>query len=80
MFLLRKGKNMLDKIYGIDYNRYVCGGIGNKKLALIERETVLFIKESEMLKALAEMKGNYCIGEIEVFESEIDRKEYKITN
>ena len=69
---------MLDKIYGIDFNVYACGGIGDKKLALNRNDTVLFYKESEMLKELGKMKDNPCYGEILVFEPQIVRNEYKI--
>ena len=69
---------MLDKIYGIDYNTYDCGGINNVKIFRMDKATLLFDKESEMLKELAELKNNHGVGEISVFESQIVRNEYKI--
>ena len=69
---------MLDKIYGIDYNPYACGGIGNCKLVRGLRKTVLFYDESEMLKELAKLKKDYTVGELSVFISSINREEYKI--
>jgi hypothetical protein len=70
---------MLTKLYGIDFNKYICGGIGNAKLGKIGNETILFYTESEMLKALAELKesGN-TVGEINVFTTPIVRTEYEI--
>ena len=73
-----KGEDMLDKLYGIDYNTYACGGIGTVKLVRMGCETVLFYKESEMLKSLADLKSNNSVGEIKVFVTPINRIEYKI--
>lgn len=47
---------MVNKLYGIDYNTYACGGIGSSKLCKMGNETVFFYKESEMLKTLAELE------------------------
>ena len=69
---------MVNKLYGIDYNTYACGGIGSSKLCKMGNETVFFYKESEMLKTLAELKDNNCVGEISVFTTPIYRIEYKI--
>lgn len=69
---------MIHKIYGIDYNIYACGGIGDSKIALLDNKTVLFYKESEMLTELAKLKENHCVGEIKVFVSPIIRNEYSI--
>ena len=41
---------IIDKIYGIDYSIYVCGGIGKPKIKKIGENTLLFCTESEMLK------------------------------
>ena len=68
----------IDKIYGIDYNVYVCGGIGNPKIKKIGENTLLFYTESEMLKTLAELKEDRTVGEIKVFTSTLNREEYKI--
>jgi len=37
------------KLYGIDYNTYACGGIGNCKLRHMGSKTVLFYSEIGML-------------------------------
>ena len=68
----------MNKLYGIDYNTYVCGGIGTTKLMKISCETLLFYTEYEMLKALAELKKENTIGEIKVFITPINRMEYKL--
>lgn len=68
----------INKIYGIDYNIYVCGGIGKQKIKQIGENTLLFYAESEMLKTLAELKEDCTVGEIKVFTSTINREEYKI--
>lgn len=70
---------IIHKVYGIDFNRYACGGIGNVKLVLIGRETILFTDESEMLTELGKIKSNNCFGEVDVFESQICRNEYKLS-
>jgi len=69
---------IIDKIYGIDYSIYVCGGIGKPKIKKIGENTLLFCTESEMLKALAELKADHTVGEIKPFVSTINREEYKI--
>jgi hypothetical protein len=69
---------MKDKLYGIDYNIYACGGIGTAKIMRIDSETVLFYTESEMLKALADLKKENMIGEIKVFITPICRMDYRI--
>lgn len=48
---------IIDKIYGIDYNSYLCAGIGNPIKLQLGENTLLFCTESEMLKALAELKA-----------------------
>lgn len=63
------------KLYGVDFKEYVCGGIGNCKLSLVGSETLLFYSESEMLKKVAELKNNNCIGEIKPFITHIVNKE-----
>lgn len=68
----------MNKLYGIDYNVYVCGGIGNHKLQLWDKETVIFYTESEMLRKVAELKENSSVGEIKPFITSIDRVEYKL--
>ena len=68
---------IIDKIYGIDYSIYVCGGIGKPKIKKIGENTLLFCTESEMLKALAELKAYRTVGEIKPFISTINREEYK---
>jgi len=69
---------MKDKLYGIDYNIYVCGGIGTAKIMKTGCNTVLFYTESEMLKMLAELKKDNMVGEIKVFVTPICRMEYRI--
>ncbi|PLR99562.1 hypothetical protein [Bacillus sp. T33-2] len=69
----------MNKLYGIDYNVYVCGGIGDQKLQIADRKTVFFYTESEMLRNIAELKENYSIGEIKPFSTNVTRDEYKIS-
>ena len=69
---------MLNKVYGIDYNTYICGGIGECKLARCKSETILFYSEVEMLKTLVKLKDNKCIGEIELFTSVIGKVKYEV--
>ena len=68
----------IDKIYGIDYNSYLCAGIGNPIKLQLGENTLLFCTESEMLKVLAELKADHTVGEIKPFVSTINREEYKI--
>lgn len=69
---------LLEIIYGLDYNKYCCGGVGNPKICKVGCETVLFSSESDMLKTLADLKKDGTIGEIKVFTSRVERQEYKI--
>ncbi len=69
---------MLRKLYGIDYNTYACGGIGDKKIAKLNTETTLFLTETDMLKALIELKENHCVGEVRPFTTEINREQYRL--
>ncbi len=68
----------MNKLYGIDYNIYVCGGIGNYKLQIADSKTVFFYTESEMLRKVAELKENNSIGEIKPFITEVKKIEYKL--
>lgn len=68
----------MNKLYGVDYNIYVTGGIGNPKLALHRNETVIFYTESEMLREVAKLKENYSIGEIRPFVTDIKRVDYSL--
>lgn len=68
----------MNRLYGIDYNIYACGGIGNQKLQIADRKTTIFYTESEMLKMVAELKQNKSIGEIKPFITDINRIEYRI--
>lgn len=68
----------MNKLYGIDYNFYACGGIGNNKLQLMGRKSVIFYTESEMLKMVADLKEDRSIGEIKPFITDINRVEYRI--
>jgi len=68
----------IDKIYGIDYNSYLCAGIGNPIKLQLGENTLLFTTESEMLKALEELKADHTVEEIKPFTSTINREEYKI--
>lgn len=66
------------KLFGIDFNKYACGGIGNHKLMLMGRDTLLFYSESEMLEMVATMKKDCTIGEIKPFITYvINKEEYK---
>ena len=76
--LLRGGYKMIEVLYGIDYNRYICGGIGNTKISKVGCETVIFYKETDMLKTLTELKENHTVEIIKVFTTKINREEYKI--
>lgn len=69
----------MNRLYGIDYNLYATGGIGNQKLMKMGSKTIFFYTESEMLKILAELKENYSVGEINPFITDINRVEYKIS-
>lgn len=67
------------KLYGIDYNTYACGGIGNQKLRFMGRKTLLFYSESEMLNMIADLKKESTVGEIKPFVTYIiNKEEYKI--
>lgn len=68
----------INKIYGIDYNTYVAGGIGNRKLQKWGEETELFISEKEMLKTLGELKEDCRTGEEVPFVAELVRKDYAL--
>jgi hypothetical protein len=68
----------MNKLYGIDYNFYATGGIGNQKLMKMGSKTIFFYTESEMLKVLAELKDDYSVGEIRPFITDINRVDYKI--
>jgi len=48
--------NKIEKLYGIDYKTYACGGLGNAKLLFTGDNRVLFTNESDMLKELAQLK------------------------
>jgi hypothetical protein len=69
----------MNNLYGIDYNFYACGGIGNPKLMKMGSKTVFFYTESEMLKVIAELKEDHTVGEIKPFITDINRMEYKIS-
>jgi hypothetical protein len=69
---------MLSQLYGIDYDTYYCGGIGNVKLKHAGKKTVLFYTESDMLKTLADLKKDYTVDNISVFITPINRMDYKI--
>ena len=68
---------MLNLLYGIDYNMYVCGGRANAKLYPAGSKTVLFDSEPEMQESLAKLKSDCHIGEIKPFTTIIKRDEYK---
>lgn len=36
---------MLNKLYGIDYNKYACGGIRNSKIQKIKEDIIFFCRE-----------------------------------
>jgi hypothetical protein len=69
---------MLDKLYGIDFDKYVCGGIGTAKLVYMGNDTALFYSESEMLEYLAKLKTENTVGNIKVFTTNINRESYQI--
>ncbi|MED3562346.1 hypothetical protein [Bacillus xiapuensis] len=69
----------MNKLYGIDYNFYATGGIGNQKLMKMGCKTIFFYTESEMLKVFAELKEDYAVGEIKPFITDINRIEYNIS-
>jgi len=70
--------NKIEKLYGIDYNTYVCGGIGMKKLMPLGEVRELFYTESEMLKRLSELKANCYCNKFELFTTEIVKEKYNI--
>lgn len=63
------------KLYGIDFNRYACGGAGNKKLQIIRSHSLLFHTEVEMLKKILELKEDFTVGEIEPYTAFLAFKE-----
>lgn len=69
---------MLNKLYGIDYETYICGGIGSQKLIKDNDKTELFYNESKMLLRLSELKESHCVDNIELFTTSIIRQEYRI--
>ena len=68
----------IKKLYGLDYNRYVCGGIGNAKIKKIGEQRELFYTESEAIKRLSELKEEVVYGDFELFTTKINKKPYKI--
>lgn len=67
-----------DKIYGIDYDIYVCDGYSGVKLDKISNNTLIFNNEYDMLQTLAELKTNNHIGNVKPFVASIQREEYII--
>lgn len=65
-------------LYGIDYNNYVCGGMGWKKLAVLSSLTEVFYTESQMLERLSELKEENAFGDFKLFTTEINRDEYTL--
>ena len=70
--------NKVDKLYGIDYHTYVCGGIDTAKLMPLGEVRELFYSESEMFKRLSELKSNNCCDKFELFTTSIVKEKYKI--
>ena len=68
---------MITKLYGIDFTVFVCGGLGNK-LCPFSQETMFYNSETEMLKSLIKLKEDKTVGNISLFTTTINRKEYKI--
>jgi hypothetical protein len=68
----------LSTLFGIDYDTYYCGGIGNKIRIPHGKNTVIFYTESDMLKTLADLKKDYTVDIISVFTTPISRIDYKI--
>lgn len=63
------------KLYGIDYNSYMCAGLGNKYRHLIKQCTLIFQNEIEMLKKVTELKQDATKGEVRPFITYITEKE-----
>lgn len=73
--------NVVEKLYGIDYTTYICGGIGNARLNSYSKERELFYTEAEMLKRLSELKKEEIrnvVGDFELFTATINKQEYKL--
>ena len=70
--------NKSNKLYGIDYNTYACGGIGCAKLMPLGEVRELFYTESEMFKRLSELKSNNCCDKFELFTTNIIKEKYEI--
>ncbi|MCM3109888.1 hypothetical protein [Lederbergia lenta] len=68
----------MDILYGVDYNIYACGGIGNHKLKLMGNRVLYFYAESEMLREVAKLKEDKSIGEIIPFIAQIAKTKYEI--
>jgi len=66
-----------NKLYGIDYHTYVCGGIGCAKLMPLGEVRELFYTESEMFKRLSELKSNNCFDRFELFTTNIVKEKYE---
>ena len=69
--------NKVNKLYGIDYHTYVCGGIGCAKLMLLGEVRELFYTESEMFR-LSKLKTNNCCDKFELFVTNIVKEKYEI--
>jgi len=70
--------NKIEKLYGIDYKTYACGGIGNTKLCFTGDNRILFTNESDMLEELAQLKKECTCDNFELFTTKIIKEEYKI--
>lgn len=70
---------MTHVLYGVSYNIYATGGIGNRNLMVLENKTELFVAESDMLRRVASLKNEKCIGEIEPFVESVSKSECRIS-
>jgi hypothetical protein len=75
---LPKRRNVVQKIYGIDYNVYACSGIGNNKFLYLGTEREFFYNEYQMLKRLTKLKRIKSFKGFEMFVSKIIKEKYNI--
>jgi len=68
----------IEKLYGIDYQTYACGGMGNIKLFPTGSNRVLFVTEEDMLKQLSYLKKQNTCSHFELFTTKIIKEEYKL--
>jgi len=68
----------IEKLYGIDYKTYACGGIGNAKLCFTGDNRELFYTEADMLEKLSQLKRECTCDNFELFTTTITKEKYNL--